>query len=120
MYKRQIQETRVKTTARDFYDGERARLKALLEIDEVIFLNKNQQLCEGSFTSLFIEKNGRLLTPALICGLLPGVLRQALINSGEVEETILTLNDLKTADKIYVGNSLRGLMTASFKDFLLH
>jgi para-aminobenzoate synthetase/4-amino-4-deoxychorismate lyase len=116
----EFQETRIKSSARDFYDGERARVSALTGADEVIFFNLDSQLCEGSFTSLFIERNGTRLTPALSCGLLPGVLRQDLIETGKVMEAKLTLSDLKTADRIFVGNSLRGLMPAIFIDFSRH
>ncbi len=116
----EVQETQYKTTARDFYDGERARVKALIGSDEVIFVNENGELCEGSFTSLFIKSKKSLLTPDLSCGLLPGVLRQDLINSGQAREVKLTLKDIKTADAIYVGNSLRGLMPAKFIDYLPH
>ena len=115
-----VQETRFKTTARDFYDGERDRIGALTGEVEVIFMNTEGQLCEGSFTSLFIEKDGQLLTPALSCGLLAGVLRQSLIESEDAAEAIVNLNDIKTADKIFIGNSLRGLMPAQFIDFLRH
>ena len=115
-----FQETRIKSTARDFYDGERARVCALTEADEVIFLNAEGHLCEGSFTSFFVEKDGQLFTPALSCGLLPGVLRQELIEAGQVIEVELTLTEIETADAIFAGNSLRGLMPAMFIDFLLH
>jgi len=115
-----VQETRFKTNMRDFYDGEHARVGALTHADEVIFLNDRQELCEGSFTSLFIEKTGQLYTPELACGLLPGILRQDFIMTGKASEVKLTLSDLKTADAIYVGNSLRGLMRAKFIDFFRH
>ena len=115
-----VQEIEFKTTARDFYDGERARVGALIDTDEVIFLNANGHLCEGSFTSIFIEKDGVLLTPDLSSGLLAGVLRQELIESGQAVEATLTLTDLKAADALFVGNSLRGLMPAAFIDFLPH
>ena len=115
-----VQDTKVKTTARDFYDGERARLNAAMDVDEVIFLNKDGEICEGSFTSIFIEKNETLLTPPLSCGLLPGVLRAELIEEGRATEAVLTAADIKTADAVYVGNSLRGLMPAQFKAYLPH
>lgn len=115
-----VQEYRHKVLARDFYDGERARLADRTGCTEVIFLNPEDQLCEGSFTSLFIRKDGRLLTPALSCGLLPGVLRAALIETGEAQQAILTTDDLKAADEVLVGNSLRGLMSAEFIDFDPH
>ncbi len=108
-----LQRFDVKTSHRDFYDGERARLQALHpDIHEVIFLNERGELTEGSFTSLFIERDGALLTPPLSSGLLPGVLRQKLIKNGTAKEAVLELNDLMTADMVYLGNSLRGLMPA--------
>lgn len=101
-----------KTTDRDFYDGERTRIKSLTSCDEVLFFNEKDELCEGSFTSVFIEKSGQLKTPALTCGLLPGVFRQSLLESGKAVEAVLTQEDLKTADLVFVGNSLRGLIQA--------
>lgn len=115
-----VQDTSQKTTSRDFYDGERARIKSVTDTDEVIFYNSSGEVCEGSFTSIFIEKNEELFTPALSCGLLAGVLRHDLINTGQAKEAILTLQDIKTADAIFVGNSLRGLLPATFIDFLPH
>jgi len=101
-----------KISQRQFYDGERERISAKTGADEVIFLNERDELCEGSFTSLFLEKNGQLLTPSLNCGLLLGILREDLIEKGEAKEAILKLEDLIEADKVYVGNSLRGLIPA--------
>lgn len=114
------QRTDVKTTARDFYDGERARLMAALGVDEVIFLNAEEALCEGSFTSLFLDIDGQLLTPALAAGLLPGVLRSALLDTGEAVAADLTLADVRRADRIFAGNALRGLMLATFIDLKRH
>lgn len=115
-----VQDFSVKTTSRDFYDGERHRIKAATKADEVIFQNQDGQICEGSFTSIFIEKDGQLLTPKLSCGLLAGILRQELIETHQAFEAVLTLEDIKSADAILIGNSLRGLMPAIFIDYLLH
>lgn len=114
-----LQNTDHKTTDREFYDGERARVQSVTACDEVLLFNKNDALCEGSFTSVFIEKGGQLKTPALSCGLLPGVFRQSLIESGKAVEAVLTREDLKTADLVFVGNSLRGLIQAEIKSFEL-
>ena len=108
----EVQITAHKLSTRQFYDGERERLKGITGADETLFLNDRGELCEGSFTSLFIEKNGLLLTPPLSAGLLPGILRSALIDSGKAVEQSLTLDALLAADKIYLGNSLRGLIPA--------
>lgn len=116
----QVQVTGMKTAARDFYDGERVRISHLTEAKEVIFLNARDEICEGSFTSIFIQRDDQLLTPPLTSGLLPGVLRQDLLAQGKAVEVRLGVEDLMTAEAIFIGNSLRGLMPATFIDFLQH
>ena len=115
-----VQEYRHKVLARDFYDGERSRVSALTGALEVIFLNPEDEICEGSFSSLFAEIDGQLVTPPLSSGLLPGVLRSKLLQTGEAISQKLTKKDLECADKIYIGNSLRGMLPAEFIDFDLH
>lgn len=101
-----------KTTRRAHYDVERLRLIEKTGCDEALFLNADGFLTEGSFTNLFIRGKGRLLTPTLRHGLLPGILREALLDTGRALEADLKLEDLEAAEAIYVGNSLRGLIAA--------
>jgi para-aminobenzoate synthetase/4-amino-4-deoxychorismate lyase len=103
-----------KTTNRAFYDEPRQRAHATLGVDEVVFLNENNELTEGSITNLFIERDGSLLTPPLSAGLLPGTLRAELIATGRAVEHSLTLADLETAKTIFLGNSVRGLIPAQW------
>jgi len=56
------------------------------------------------------------MTPALSCGLLDGVLRRELLNDNVVEEGIVTVETLKNARNILVGNSLRGMIRAKLVD----
>lgn len=104
-----------KTTQRSFYDQE---LKAARKqgFFEVIFLNRQGQLSEGAISNIFIQKGKMLYTPPIKCGLLAGVLRQDLLNRGKAKEKILYPQDLFVADKVYVGNSIRGLLEARFTD----
>lgn len=106
-----VQQTDIKTAHRDFYDGERERIGTLVGADEVLFLDAEGQLKEGSFTSLFIQDGDRLLTPRGP-GLLPGILRAELLDTGQAVEANISLDDLSTADAVFMGNSLRGLMPA--------
>jgi para-aminobenzoate synthetase/4-amino-4-deoxychorismate lyase len=103
-----------KTTQRQFFDREMERQKTLTGCDEVVFLNKKGELTEGTRTNLFIELDGRLFTPALTCGLLPGTLREELLDlpRAAASEAVLTPQDLLVADRIYLGNSVRGLVRA--------
>ncbi|MDX2317232.1 MAG: aminodeoxychorismate synthase component I [Hyphomicrobiaceae bacterium] len=103
-----------KTTRRQFYDDEMKRQKALTGCDEVVFLNMRGELTEGTRTTLFVEQDGRLFSPALACGLLPGTLREELLDlpRATASEAVLTPRDLAGADRIYLGNSVRGLVRA--------
>lgn len=98
----------VKTTNRAMYDQARA---AMTEgVDEVIFANERDELCEGSITSLFLDFGEGLVTPVLTSGLLPGVLRAELISTGAAREAVCRIADLNRAKAVWVGNSLRGLV----------
>lgn len=98
-----------KTSDRAFYDEARRASGA----GEVIFVRPDGLVTEGSFTSLFVERDGRLLTPPAALGLLPGVLRARLIAEGRAVEAPLTEDDL--AGGFFVGNALRGLMPAKLR-----
>lgn len=100
----------VKTTKRALYDQARAGLPE--GIDELLFLNSRGEICEGTITNLFLDIEGETLTPALSSGLLPGVLREEMIEAGQAREAVLTEVDLRAARRIRLGNSLRGLIEA--------
>jgi para-aminobenzoate synthetase/4-amino-4-deoxychorismate lyase len=101
-----------KTTNRAFYDQPRQRAHDEHGFDELVFLNERGEVTEGSFTNIFIERDGVLLTPDLSSGLLPGTLRAELIATGKARAVVLTLADLYAADAIWLGNSVRGLIRA--------
>lgn len=101
-----------KTTRRQTYLAARDEFSSA-EIDEVILLNEKGEVCEGSITSIFVDSgDGELVTPPLECGLLDGVLRRELLDQKSVREGSFTVQELREARKIFVGNSLRGLIPA--------
>jgi para-aminobenzoate synthetase/4-amino-4-deoxychorismate lyase len=77
---------------------------------ETVFTDADGFLTEGSISSIFVERDGRLVTPPLARGLLPGVLRAELIESGRAVEGDLTPANL--AGGFFIGNALRGLVSA--------
>lgn len=98
-----------KTTHRPVYAG---AFKAATEagFNDVLFLNRLGQITEGAISNVLIEKNGRWLTPPVECGLLPGVYRRHLLATrNDIEERILALDDLRSADAIYLCNAVHGL-----------
>jgi len=96
---------RVKSTRRGAYDRARAALAP--GMDEAIFLNERDEVCDGSITTVFFDRGGGLRTPPLDCGLLPGVLRAELA----CPEEVLHARDLPRV-RLWVGNALRGLIPA--------
>ena len=98
-----------KTTHRPLYE---AAFKSAQEAGfcDVLFLNEQGQVTEGAISNVFIRKNDLWLTPPVACGLLPGVYRRHLLATRpDVQEQILHLEDLKTADAIFLSNAVRGL-----------
>ena len=100
---------RHKTSDRAFYDDARRQAGAF----EVVFRDSEGFLTEGSFTTIFVERGGRLVTPPRARGLLPGVLRARLLDDGRAEEGELRPDDL--AGGFFLGNSLRGLVPARLR-----
>jgi len=98
-----------KTTNRQLYD-EQYKYYADRGYLDVVFLNKKNEVAEGAISNIIIQKNKRFFTPPLSSGVLPGIFREKLINSGKAKEHKLFLKDLKRADKIFLCNSVRGMV----------
>jgi len=79
-------------------------------IYDVVFVDAEGYVTEGAIWNIFVERDGKLLTPPLSRGLLPGILRAELLESGKAVEADLKADDLK--DGFLLGNSVRGLVRA--------
>ena len=95
---------RHKTSDRAFYTAARG------DAFEVVLYDADGLITEGSFTNIFVKRDGKLLTPPLALGLLPGVLRAELIDREMAIEAELRAGDL--ADGFFIGNACRGLLAA--------
>jgi para-aminobenzoate synthetase / 4-amino-4-deoxychorismate lyase len=80
---------------------------------EVVLADDEGFLTEGCFTNLFVKRGGKLLTPPLSRGLLPGVMRGELIDRDMAEEADLRAEDL--VDGFFIGNASRGLLAAHLR-----
>lgn len=100
---------RHKTSDRGFYEAA-LRVAKGAGADEALLIRDDGLLTEGSFTNLFVERGDQLVTPPLGLGLLPGVMRRALIEEGRAVEADVRLDDL--ANGFFIGNALRGLIPA--------
>lgn len=78
---------------------------------EVLLTDAEGFLTEGCFSTLFVERGDKLVTPPLRRGLLPGILRQSLIEMGEAVEEDLRIHDLERG--FFIGNAARGMVAAT-------
>ena len=76
---------------------------------EIIYHNVAGELLETSIGNLVLKINGKLYTPPIRLGILPGIYRQHLLEIGQVDEKVLTLADLNQAEAVYGCNAVRGL-----------
>ena len=87
-----------------------------LDQQEQIYYNAQGQLLESSIGNLVLQLDGHLYTPPVELGLLDGIYRQHLLATGQATEKILNLDDLKSVEKIYACNALRGLYELEIDD----
>jgi para-aminobenzoate synthetase / 4-amino-4-deoxychorismate lyase len=99
---------RHKTTARSLYDSVLHGLKT--ECFDALFFNEREELTEGARSNVFLRKNGAWFTPSVESGLLDGIMRQEILQTRPVRVQKLYLDDLLTADAVYLSNALRGLV----------
>lgn len=83
--------------------------------DEGLLLNTRGYLAEGTASNMFLVVRGRLVTPDLKSGILPGIIRQVVLElAGEItlpcEERQVTPEELFMADEVFLTNSLMGVM----------
>ncbi|MBF8984631.1 aminotransferase class IV [Lutibacter sp. B2] len=86
--------------------------------DEVILTNVYNHLCEGSLSNLFFVKGNVLFTPDLSCGLLPGIMRDQVIEMTKYLNLTIQIgnfnkSELLNSDEIFLTNSLMDIMPVS-------
>lgn len=79
-------------------------------INEKIFVNTKGQISEGTVCNIFFVRKNMIYTPQLSCGLLPGILREYIMERFHVTETIVYPDELMYYEECFVTNSLMGVM----------
>jgi para-aminobenzoate synthetase/4-amino-4-deoxychorismate lyase len=100
-----------KTTQRQLYETCLAEAE---DVDEVVLWNERGEVTEFCTANLVVEISGRLLTPPVSCGLLPGTYREFLLQRGILTEQVLTVDDLRKSSRIYLINAVRKWRRAQF------
>jgi branched-chain amino acid aminotransferase len=87
--------------------------------DEGILLNAQGHVTECAGSNFFIVKRGRLLTPRVSDGVLPGVTRKWILKLARqqripVQEKTLTMRRVEQADEVFITSTLKGVMPVAY------
>lgn len=99
-----------KTTHRDVYETAKRDFPGF---DDVLLYNERGELTEFTLGNLLARIDGRLYTPPIACGLLPGTFRAYLLETGQAEERILRREELHACTEIFRINSVRGIQNVT-------
>jgi para-aminobenzoate synthetase/4-amino-4-deoxychorismate lyase len=104
---------RHKTSIRSRFDAAWRGAEARGAFD-ALFFNERGELTEGGRSSVFVRFGEHWYTPPLASGVLPGVIRSALLAAPawNASERVITREMLEQADDIVVCNALRGPLRA--------
>lgn len=93
-----------------FYSSEKG-------FDQSIILNQNGRIAESSYCNIFIIKNNKIITPPLSEGCVGGAFRNFFIHNFsllkidmELKEDLITEEDLKTCDEVFLTSAVRGIV----------
>ena len=102
-----------KTTHRSFYEQP---VRERPDCDDVIFWNERGEVTESSIANVVVEMDGERWTPPRSSGLLAGTFRQELLALGEIRERVISKEDLKRAEEVFLINSVRRWMPVKWMD----
>lgn len=99
-----------KTTNRSVYEQ---ALEKVPECEDVVLWNEREEITESCIANIVVEIKGRLLTPPVQSGLLPGIYRSLLLEQGKIKERTIHIRDLQRCSRVYLINSVRGMWEVS-------
>ncbi|KAG5358988.1 Aminodeoxychorismate lyase [Yarrowia sp. C11] len=98
-----------KTTKREQYNAARAEYITKPMTEEVLFVNDNGHVTEGSITNIAVQVNEMWTTPKVTSGCLMGVTRRHLIDTTKIFEGFLTCEDLQEGQEVLIFNAVQGV-----------
>lgn len=84
--------------------------------DEVVLLNERGEVSECTSANIFASFGGRVITPPLGSGCLPGITREILLecitaDGFTVSEQVINPLDLEAADEVFITSTTRELLS---------
>ncbi|MDP8214870.1 MAG: aminodeoxychorismate synthase component I [Candidatus Euphemobacter frigidus] len=102
-----------KTTNRRLYEAARA---ACSDCDDVLLWNERGEVTETTIANIVARLSGQLVTPPVASGLLPGTAREWLLECGEIKERVITIDEIKKSEQVFLINSVRRWQRATLLD----
>ncbi len=84
------------------------------DVDDVLLWNRRGEVTESTIANVVAEIDGLRYTPPLRCGLLAGTFRAEQLDAGAIHEHVLTKEDIVSASRLWLINSVRGWVDAQF------
>lgn len=89
--------------------------------DEAIFRNTRDELCEGSWSNIFVQMGGEWFTPPLNSGCLPGITRATILalntkDLPKVSASAISMEDLNLVESAFLTSSIREIQPLSHID----
>jgi branched-chain amino acid aminotransferase len=84
-------------------------------VNEVVLLNENSFVAEGSSTNIFLVSQEMLITPSVESGVLPGITREVVLELAQTMKIItlmrqVELDELLKADEVFLTSSTIEIM----------
>jgi 4-amino-4-deoxychorismate lyase len=111
-------QTTYKTTSRDMYTEarDRADIKTFNEKKEVLLVsNRDQEIMEGSLTSVYFWRDGRWTTPPVSSGGQRGTTRRWALEKGLCVEGAIKADSLIDGEECWISNGARGFIWGCVK-----
>ena len=83
---------------------------------EALMADTQGRLCEGTGSNVFCVLGGRLITPTLATGCLPGITRELVLEWTDAVEEDLSLADLSRAEEVFLTSSTRDVQPVHLLD----
>jgi branched-chain amino acid aminotransferase len=105
--------TAIKTTAA--LDVFLSRIKKPNYLYDFIMLNREGYAAEGTFSNVFLVKDGVLITPSMATGILSGITREVVIEISQnckikCEQRLVQEKELFEADELFLTHTSGGIV----------
>ncbi len=79
------------------------------KLNDCLVLNMYDRIADGTIANIFLVKDKKIITPPLSEGCVSGVMRRWLMEQYEVKEIALTIEDVLSADELFLTNAMYGI-----------